>query len=192
MKMNDEKTFRRINEIEQTIIHGSIVKISDVALSAIAKSNYELFISESSSHERYFFPMVYLVPNKLSELLNRSKNIVYSSGLYFGFIKKGQFFISLEGANFLHELECFSDKQIIHVNKEGEKSILYGNKISKKMISKTPLYLKKNTFILILNALNELIAIGQSQVDSDVIQSLDKNGIIALNFVDKGYYLRKQ
>jgi ribosome biogenesis protein Nip4 len=136
--------------------------------------------------------MIYLVPNKLSELVNRSKSIVYSSGLYFGFIKKGEFFISLEGANFLHELDCFSDKQIIRVNKEGEKSVLYGNKISKKMISRTPLYLKKNTFIVILNAFNELIAIGQSQVDSEVIQRLDKNGIIALNFVDKGYYLRKQ
>jgi ribosome biogenesis protein Nip4 len=192
MKMNDEKTFRSINEIEQTIINGSIVKISNIALSALAKSTHELYISESSSRERYFFPMIYLVPNKLSELVNRSKSIVYSSGLYFGFIKKGEFFISLEGANFLHELDCFSDKQIIRVNKEGEKSVLYGNKISKKMISRTPLYLKKNTFIVILNAFNELIAIGQSQVDSEVIQRLDKNGIIALNFVDKGYYLRKQ
>ena len=190
--MKDEKTFRRINETEQGMIHVSLGKISDIAISALAESNHELFISESPSRERYRFPLIYIVPNNLIDLLDRSKSNIYSAGLYFGFIKKGKFLISLEGVNFLHEIDCFSEGQQVHVNKEGEKSVLYGNKISKKMISKVPPNLKKNKFILIFNALNELIAIGQSQVDSGIIQSLDKNAIIALNLVDKGYYLRKQ
>ena len=190
--MKDEKTFRRINETEQGMIHASIGKISDIAISALAESNHELFISESSSRERYFFPLIYLVPNNLLELLDRSKRSIYSGGLYFGFIKKGQFLLSLEGASFLHELECFSGEQQVHVNKEGEKSVLYGNKITKKMILKVPQNLMKNKFILIFNVLNELIAIGQSQVEGRLIQNLDNNGVIALNLVDKGYYLRKQ
>ena len=190
--MKDEKTFRRINETEQGMIHASIGKISDIAISALAESNHELFISESASRERYFFPLIYLVPNNLSELLDCSKSSLYSGGLYFGFIKKGRFLISLEGALFLHELECFSVEQQIHVNKEGEKSVLYGNKITKKMILKVHPNLIKNKFILIFNILSELIAIGQSQVEGSLIQNLNKNSVIALNLVDKGYYLRKQ
>ena len=190
--MKDVKTFRRINETEQEIIHSSIEKISNAALSALAKCNHELYIAESSSSERYFFPRIYLVPNNLSELINASKNIINSAGLYFGFIKKGKFLISMEGAEFLHELNYFSEAQQIQLNKKGERSILYGNDVLKSMISRAPTELKKDSFILVFNELNELIAIGQSQVDGEKIQNLDKNDIIALNLVDKGYYLRKK
>jgi ribosome biogenesis protein Nip4 len=190
--MNDVKSFRRTNEIEQEIIRSSLGKISKVALSALAKSNHELYIAERSSRERYFYPKIFLIPNNLSELVSRSKSIVYSAGLYFGFIKKGEFLISLEGTFFLHERGCFSKEQHIHVNEKGEKSILYGNKVLKSMISSVPPNLKKNTFILVFNGQNEFIAIGQTQVDGETIQSLDNGDIIALNLVDKGYYLRKQ
>ena len=89
MIMNDDKTFRQINKIELGMIHRSIVKISNIAISVIAKSNHELVISESSSHERYFFPIVYLVPNSLFKVIHNLKSNIYSAGLYFGFIKKG-------------------------------------------------------------------------------------------------------
>jgi len=186
------KSFRRINETEQGIIRNSLGKISNTALSALAKSNNELYISESSSSKRYFYPRVYLLPNSLSEIINRSKSIIYSAGLFFGFIKKGKFLISLEGAFSLHERDGFTEEHQIYVNEKGEKSVLYGNKILKNMILKTPSNLKKNSFVLIFNALNELIAIGQTQVDDETIHNLENDGIVALNLVDKGYYLRKQ
>lgn len=192
MRMNGVKTFRRINETEQGIVHGSIGKISNVALSALAKSNHELFIAESSSRERYSFPMVYLIPNNLIELLIRSKNIINSAGLYFGFIKKGKFLISLEGAEFLHEQKCFSIEQQIQVNSNGEKSILYGNKILKKMVVQLPSNLKKNQFLLIFNLSKELIAIGNSQVDGKTSKNLNNESVVSLNLIDKGYYLRKK
>lgn len=190
--MNNVNSFRRINQTEQEMISSSVGKISHIALSGLAKSNRELYIAESSSNERYFYPRIFLVPDNLLELVNRSESIIYSAGLYFGFIKKGKFLISLEGALFLHEQDCFSKEQQIQVNEKGEKSVLYGNKILKSMISSIPPNLKKNTFILVFNGLNELIAIGQTQVDGETIQNLDSDGIIALNLVDKGYYLRKQ
>jgi len=190
--MNDVKTVRRINETEREIICGSIGKISNAALSELTTSSCELIIAESSSRERYFFPMIYLIPKDLFELIHHLKSKIHSAGLYFGFIKKGKFLISLEGAIFLHERNCFTEEQQIQVNEKGEKSILYGNKVLKNMISRLPPNLKKNTFIIIFNSCNELIAIGQAQADNEIIRNLKKNGIIALNLVDRGYYLRKQ
>ena len=192
MRMNAGRTFRRINETEQGLIRSSLGKISKNALSILTKCNHMLYIAESFSSENYFYPMIYLIPNKLTKLVDRSKSILYSAGLYFGFIKKGKFLISLEGALFLHERDCFPEEQQIQVNEKGERSVLYGNNLLKKMITRIPPNLKKDTFILILNELNELIAIGQAQLDVKNIQMLDNNEIIILNLVDKGYYLRKK
>ncbi|MFX1277737.1 MAG: PUA domain-containing protein [Promethearchaeota archaeon] len=80
----------------------------------------------------------------------------------------------------------------MYVNDKGEKAILYGNIILKKMITNIHVNLKKKDFLLVFNQLNELIAIAQSQVDFEDIQNLEPNKSIAINLVDKGYYLRKK
>ena len=61
-------------------------------------------------------------------------------GVYFGFIKKNQFLLSLEGAEFLNKLNMF---QYLFVNDDGEKSVLYGNHIMKKFFNKRPKFLKR-------------------------------------------------
>jgi ribosome biogenesis protein Nip4 len=50
--------------------------------------------------------------------------------------------------------------------------------------------LNKNDFLLIFNQNNELIAIAISKVDYNLYQRLNPNDLVALNLVDKGYYLR--
>ena len=120
-----------------------------------------------------------------------NKIIVHSVGIFFGFIKKSIFFLSLEGAEFLYENKIFSESQQLILNKKGEKSFLYGNNISKKMVDKIPKNLKNRDFLLVLNDVNEILGIGRSQCDHQIIQTLNSEDTIAINLSDKGYYLRK-
>ncbi|MFW9947730.1 MAG: hypothetical protein ACFFDX_12975, partial [Candidatus Odinarchaeota archaeon] len=74
---------------------------------------------------------------------------------------------------------------------QGEKSILYGNNILKKMLSNFSMELKMNDLVIVLNHLKEIIAIGIIKVDGNDFYNLESDDIIALNLIDKGYYLRK-
>ena len=118
--------------------------------------------------------------------------MIISAGIYFGFIKKNKFRLSLEGAEFLLNLHFFSERHLATVNNDGEKAILYGNQILRKMIVKISNKVKKNDFILVFNQSNELICIARSQVNFEDIRNLKNNDIIAFNLIDKGYYLRKK
>ena len=138
------------------------------------------------------FPNIYLITkNQVILLRNLDNDKILSAGLYFGFIKKGSFYLSLEGAEFLYHNSLVSDFKKIHVNDKGEKSILYGNNILKNMIKKIPDSLKQNDVALIFNKNEELIALVQSKYDLQKIQELKPKDIIAINLNDKGYYLRK-
>jgi len=192
--MSHLKKFRVINEIEQKMINDSLLKISPQILSDLDETGFRFYISLSRLNSKDNFPSVYFVPNNLSTNLDNFKQvtIINSAGLYFGFIKKNQFFLSLEGAEFLYKLNIIPQKLKLFVNDKGEKAILYGNKIQKKFASKIPTTLKKNDLLFIFNKSNELISIARSQVDSSQYQNLSPNDIFALNLVDRGYYLRKK
>jgi len=192
--MTDTKKFREINETENGIITDSVLKISTKILSVLKKIDYKIFIALVNKTSKNNYPSIFLIPNNLTKnLVKFQQDIsVNSVGLYFGFIKKGEFYLSLEGAEFLHKSGCFSKNQELYVNRNGEKSILYGNRISKSMIEKIPTGLQKNAFLLVFNLTNELIAIAKSQVNYVTYENLNLKDPIAINLVDKGYYLRKR
>ncbi|MHA1467050.1 MAG: hypothetical protein ACTSP6_03110 [Promethearchaeota archaeon] len=192
--MSNQKKIRIINITEEKIVADSLSKISKNIVLVLNSIDYELFILFNILSTNDKFPSIYLVPNNLIEIINRfeSEISISSLGVYFGFIKKNQFLLSLEGAEFLNKLNAFPEKHHIVVNNEGEKSILYGNHIITKFLHKTPKLLEKNAFVLILNESNELISIGYSQVDFDLICKLKPKDIIVKNLKDKGYYLRKE
>ncbi|TFG24717.1 MAG: hypothetical protein EU529_03220 [Promethearchaeota archaeon] len=192
--MKNLKNFRIVNDTEKKIIINSLSKISTNILQILGKVEFKLFILLKDLSSKNKFPSIFLVPNNLREFLDTiefNRN-VDSAGLYFGFIKRNQFFLSLEGAEFLNNLNCFSEKDQIQVNDDGEKAILYGNKILKKMIIKISSNLGKKEFLLVFNRLNELIAIARSQIDYKTSQNLNITDLIALNLNDKGYYLRRE
>jgi len=191
--MRNLKYFRIINNTEKNIIINSLSKISPDISSILNKIEFKLFISFNDSSSKNNYPFIFLVPNNLIKNINKlTHKDINSAGLYFGFIKKNQFFLSIEGAEFLHNQNLISEKHQICVNENGEKAILYGNKILKKMLIPIEPNMKKNDFLLVFNRLNELVAIAQSQVDFEDIQNLKPNECIAINLVDKGYYLRKK
>lgn len=193
--MNKLKKFRVINEIERKMINDSLLKISPQILSDLDETGFRFYISLNRLNPRDNFPSVYFVPNNLSTNLDNFKpvTIINSAGLYFGFIKKTQFFLSLEGAEFLYKLNMIPQKLKVIVNDKGEKAILYGNKILKKFALQIPTTLKKNNLLFVFNKSNELISIARSQVvSSEYQENLSPNQIFAINLVDKGYYLRKK
>ena len=187
------QTFRAINEIERKIIFNSLSAYPINLLYTLKKLKLFLYISLSQNDSSNEFPAIFLIRESQRDLMKKfnSKVDISSAGLYSGFIKKGGFYLSLEGAELLYNSGALSEIQHIYVNKKGEKSILYGNHILRSMISEFPSKIKMNELVLVFNELKELIALGLFQIkhNSNLDQKL--KDIIALNLVDKGYYLRK-
>ena len=191
--MDDPKNFRKINEIERNIIFTSLSDISSKLLPIMDNIGNFLYISLKKLTKQNHYPDIYLISNELFkaiEKVNETDKFVFG-GLYFGFIKKGRLYLSLEGAEFLYNSGIFSEFRRLYVNENGEKSILYGNNILKNMMVKAPSNLKEKDFLLVFNELNEIIAIAQSQVEYNSIQKIKPQDIIAINLRDKGFYLRK-
>ena len=190
--MYRKKNFRIINKTENNIISKSLIEIEPKTFSLVNECEFTFFISFINVFQKSSYPTIYLVPNYMINVIeNFSSEIsVISISTYFGFIKKSKLYLSLEGAEFLYQMHAFSDKNYIFVNNKGEKAILYGNRIIKDFISKISENLEKNIFLLIFNQLNEIISIAQSQVDKKEYSNLKSNDLVALNLIDKGYYLR--
>lgn len=190
------REFQKINENEKKIIEGSISKISPKISMFLKKLQQHFYISFKNLDSKKDYPTIHLVPSNLTEIMNTvtpmlNANII-SAGLYFGFIKNNQFFLSLEGAEYLFKEGVFLENNLMQVNEDGEKSILYGNNVLKTMIAKISPSVKKNDFLLVFNQKSELIAIARSQLDYFSIENLNPKAIVALNLIDKGYYLRKK
>ncbi|MFW9941303.1 MAG: NIP7 N-terminal domain-related protein [Candidatus Thorarchaeota archaeon] len=190
--MSERIRFRKINDIEKQIIAASISNISTELPQIIENLTNFLYVSLESSITKAKSPSIFIISKDQDRLLRSlDSDKIISAGLYFGFIKKGKFYLSLEGAEFLEKNHTISDIKRLQVNVAGEKSILYGKNILKNMITKIPPNLENDDFLLIFNSLNELIAVGRSYVDKDSFHNLKPSETVAFNLTDKGYYLRK-
>lgn len=187
-------TFRLINKIEKSIINNSLLKLSSEILSYFKKKDYRFYIFVNDEQAESKFPLIYLVSYENSNILEerlKNENII-TAGIYFGFIKKGIFHLSLEGAEFLCNHQTLPNSNKITISEEGEKSILYGNDILKSVITIIPPEFKKNNLFAVFNQNNEVIAIARATIDSSSFQNLKFNQKVAQNLVDRGYYLRKR
>ena len=190
----DLRKFRVINKIEKNIITNSISKISNKALQVLENMKFSLFISFNPISIEDNFPSIYLLPNDITKIVvdNEGEAEISSAGIFFGFIKINQFYLSLEGAEFMYKQNLFPKNYQLVANAEGEKAILFGNTILKRNIISLPPTLKKNELLIIFNQSIEMISLALSQVDYSTSQELKPNDKIAINLVDKGYYLRKK
>ena len=188
--MMNPKNLRNLNPIDFKVIQTYLTHISP-KISSYLESKRSLLYKISSQDTKN---LVYLISDSLQENLNRFEtNLkITSAGTYLGFIEKGRFFLSLEGAEYFLSENLVPTQILTEVNKEGEKSILYGNPIQKKMIYNIDRSVKKNSVILILNQSSELIALGHLEVDLSEFNEKDEKEIIVKNLVDKGYYLRRK
>jgi len=176
------------------MINNSLLKFSSEVLRYFEKKDYRFYIFINDEQTKSNFPLIYLVPHENSYILEeklQNENII-TAGIYFGFIKKGIFHLSLEGTDFLRSQQILPNSNKITINEEGEKSILYGNDILKSVITMIPPDLKKNNLLAVFNQENEIIAIARATIDYSSFQNLNLNQKVAQNLVDKGYYLRKR
>jgi len=183
--MNNLIEFRLINEIEKKIIRTTLIEI--LFEPDIVNNLYIHYIPGKNPNIFYIFDA------NISELKNFTKyELMRSVGLYFGYFKKGKFFLSLEAAEFLNNANQVRKEKLLILNEKGEKSVLYGNDIQKKMVLDLPNRIKKGELILILNRNNELLALAISKVDFNEFASLNQIKIIAKTLIDKGSYLRRK
>ena len=189
--MKDLNEFRVINKTEKQYIQKTL---SSKIIENLRNLGYLIYISINNLNSEKGFPSLYLISRKLTDLIDSvsSMNIISSAGLYFGFIKRGLFYLSIEGAEFIFNQNLFSKDKYLYVSKKGEKSVLYGNKIKKHMITKIPPNLEKQNLLLVFNDSNELISLARSQIFNRDYQDLKSNDVVAMNLIDKGYYLRKK
>ncbi|GAG57175.1 unnamed protein product [marine sediment metagenome] len=192
--MNETRIFRRINTIETKFIINSIKTISTELLPIFDSLKELLYILINKSTTKNDYPSIYLITDKLQKILNNINflNRIYDAGLYFGFIKRGEFYFSIEGVEYLYKNGIFTNFKLLHLNGNGEKSFLYGNNILKKMVRKSPNNLKKEDFLLILNNFDEIIGLGISRVNNEILSNLKPSDVFAINIKDKGQYLRRR
>ena len=184
--MNDMIRFRLINEIEKDLICSILGKI----LSEPDDFTMGLYISFTMDKN----PSIYLVSERLDKELQDFKNSesLISTGLYFGFIRKGKFFISLEAIDYLYKKNRLSTNSLLIVNRTGEKAVLYGNDIDKQFVIKKPEDLNEGDLLIVLNENHELLAIGISKVSHSKFQKLSQKEKVVKTLVDKGSYLRRK
>ena len=185
------KNFRALKNSEFELIEAALVQISPEIVSYFQEQRALLFVSKFGNKDEN---LIYLITEEINKVLKRFQQTIdiISAGIYLGFIVRGKFFLSLEGAEILLKEELVPEQRFIKVNKEGEKAILYGNQIEKRMILDPSSNLKKNSLILIFNQLNELIALGNVVVELENFEIFNERDILIKNLVDKGYYLRRK
>ena len=128
--MKDSGIFRKINTIETNMITKSLDSISAKISSELDRLKMVLYISVERSTTKKDFPKIYLINNEQVKLIRKIdvKNKIHAAGLYFGFIKKGTFYLSLEGAEYLYRQELLPGIQRLQVNELGEKfSVIHGD-----------------------------------------------------------------
>ena len=184
--MNDTIRFRLVNKIEKDLINLTLEKISSESDDLTAK----LYISLTRGKN----PSIYLVSDSLDQELQKFKDSdnLISTGLYFGFIRKGKVFISLEAIDYLYGKNRLSTKVFLIVNSIGEKAVLYGNDVDKRFVIKEPKGLKEGDFLIVFNENHELLAIGISKVNYQKFQDLDQEEKVARTLVNKGSYLKRK
>jgi ribosome biogenesis protein Nip4 len=189
--MKNSNKIRPINLTEKEIIQNSLNKL-DPNLFNILTDEYLIYINFNPIWKSKEFPSIFLISQQQHTFMKdfETQDDIFSVGLYMGFIKRGVFLVSLELVEFVWKKGVLSNKKCIHLNSKGEKSILYGNNILKRMISKTSNNFQAGEVLLIFNELNEILAIAFSKVDSISLENCSNKDIIAINLSDKGYYLR--
>jgi ribosome biogenesis protein Nip4 len=188
---------RKINEIESKIIIETLSKISKKGSAFFDEHQFNFYVIISKERNRVLFPKIFFVPKNIVSLYKKLsfKSKITSIGLYFGFIKQGALFISLEGVEFLDKKDLLTEKNKIRVNKKGEKAILYGNDILKTMLElpnrdSMPI-INAEDIVIFTNKFKEILAIGFMTGNTSEFENLSSKSLIAQNLIDKGYYLRE-
>jgi len=68
---------------------------------------------------------------------------------------------------------------------------LYGRDLFSGSIVKVTEDVKENDFVMVCNKDGDIIGIGKSRFDADVMRSIESDRVVVENLLDRGEYLRK-
>jgi len=108
-------------------------------------------------------------------------------GMELGSIAKGRLRLSLQ---ILNELKELTDKYIL-VTRHAAEAFTYGRSILKASVVELNPELKRRQRVLVLNKDHECIGIASLFIDANKLNGLGKNGLVAKNLVDIGWFIRR-
>lgn len=173
--------FRKITEEEEALVTTTILSsFGERSLYAFEDSDF--WIKEGKVKE------VFAVPQSSSNLISETfGSEVYSAGIAVGSIWTNSFQIEIEGAKMISK---YTSKKIIVKTDQ----FLYGKPIFKENILKYNDPFDKNDSIIIFGKNNLFYGIGEAQVSSDELKSLNQNTVVIKGSrtkpFDVGWYLR--
>lgn len=188
-----EEIFRKANENEKKIVKNSLNNISNKIWEYILKEKYEIYIRISESKQNKTSFELFLIPQQIEPVTNKIKNLatIKFSGIPLGFIKNKRLYLSLEAAELFFNLHKIDSRNLLILNENGEKSVLYGNPIKKGMILEISSEIQVNNIIFLIDKNQEFLGLGLSKINYEDYRQFENEDEIALNLVDKGSYLRK-
>ncbi|MFO8018655.1 MAG: hypothetical protein R6U96_08470 [Promethearchaeia archaeon] len=184
--------FQELRNIEKKILNSDLNRLSLDIEKISRKTNLIFTIKFPDKNQKEQYPEIHLLLEVVNALVRQIPNELtpFSAGINFGFIKKGEFRLSIEGMDFLYRQKLITTPHQLITNSEGEKAVLYGNEIRKYMVETHPISYKKNHILAVLNRQKEVIAIAKPIVNFNEWNLLENKKIVAYNLIDKGYYLR--
>jgi len=195
--MKNSNIIREINDIERGMILKSLLEFAKNMSRFLEENDLLMLISIGMDVylEENEYPSIFLVKRELNEFYEKKlkgKKLakVALIGIYFGFIKKGTFHISLEGAELLLKKGFCDPNKIVEIDEISEKIALYGNNLLKKNLNSISEGLHQGDLVLLTNKNEELVSITRLRIDSNDFKTSNSNKEIAISLVDKGYYLR--
>lgn len=130
----------------------------------------------------------FLDNKNLSEnLMDKLMDKLILAGVKIGEIGK-RFRFSLEGSYYIAKKK----RKRVYVNDRGEMLFLYGRDIFSASVVKVTDDVKENDIIMVCNKDGDIIGIGKSRFNADVMRSVDEDRVVVENLVDRGEYLRKK
>ena len=140
--------------------------------------------------------------NKIKEVILLSKDLFdfindsslpdkFHEKLCFTGIKVGEvgkrFRFSLEGCFYIARKK----RKRVYVNDKGEMLFLYGRDLFSISIVKVTEDVRENDIVMVCNKDGDILGIGKSRFDSEVIRSVEADRVVVENLIDRGEYLRK-
>lgn len=138
--------------------------------------------------------LVFLVRHEDISFIKKieNKKIIEHSGIYFGFIKEKEFFLGLEGAEFLYlnmNSKYNLNLKTISVTEQAVQSFLYGNNIRPEEFIRAPKILNRKDVIFVLGQSSVFLGIGY--IFKFKISDYEEERLELRNLVDYGYYIRR-
>ncbi len=144
-----------------------------------------IVIREINDKKRRIKEVIMLSEDLYRFISNFNLNWTFA-GLKIGEVGK-RFRFSIEGCFYIAKKK----RKRVYVNDRGEMLFLYGRDLFSGSIVKVTEDVKENDFVMVCNKDGDIIGIGKSRFDADVIRSIESDRVVVENLLDRGEYLRK-